>query len=245
MRALIVGISGKMGKELTLRAPRFNVTVTGGIDTVTSPCCPTFSRAEDVNVAYDVVIDFSRPSTLDSVIYLCKKNLVPCVIATTGYSAQEEQKIRELSKLVPVFKSENMSLGVNVLAILAEKAAAMLENFDIEIIEKHHNQKVDAPSGTAKMLCNSIAGALNYDPEYHFGRDGNSKRTPNEIGVHSVRGGTIVGEHEVMFCGSHETVTLSHSAESRTIFADGALKAALWLKNKPAGLYNMRHLLSL
>ena len=245
MRALIVGISGKMGRELIERAPEFDVRITGGLDVITLPDYPTFSRAEDVNVQYDVVIDFSRPSSLDSIIYLCKKNLVPCVIATTGYSAQEEKKIRELSKVVPVFKSENMSLGINVLAALSEQAAEMLENFDIEIIEKHHNQKVDSPSGTAKMLCNSIAGAIHYDPEFHHGRLGNAKRSSDEIGVHSVRGGTIVGEHEIMFCGNHETVTLSHSAESRTIFADGALKAALWLRYKPAGLYNMRNLLSL
>ena len=141
--------------------------------------------------------------------------------------------------------SANMSLGVNALAILAEKAAALLKGFDIELIEKHHNQKVDAPSGTAKMLCKSLEKGLDYTPEYSYGRFGSSKREKGEIGVHAVRGGTIVGEHEVIFCGNGETITLSHSAESRVIFADGALKAALWLSGKPAALYDMHDLLFL
>lgn len=248
IKAFVVGISGKMGLELVERAKLFGVRIMGGLDVVKASPYPTFSRVEDVDVSYDVVIDFSRPSTLDSVIYLCKKENAPCVIATTGYTAEEEQKILELSKDVPVFKSANMSVGVNVLAILAEKAAMFLKgyNFDIELIEKHHNKKVDAPSGTAKMLCRAIEGALDRDPKYRYGRSGNDSRMYDEIGIHSVRGGTIVGEHEIMFCGNHETITLSHSAESRSIFADGALQAALWITTdlRP-GLYDMHDLLFL
>ena len=167
------------------------------------------------------------------------------MLCTTGYNAAEQKKIQELSARVPVFQSENMSLGVNVLSLLAEKAAALLQDFDIEIIERHHNQKADAPSGTAKLLCRAIERGTNYTPDYVYGREGDCKRKKGEIGVHAVRGGTIVGEHEIAFCGQQEVVTLSHSAGSRSIFADGALEAAKWIMGKSPALYDMRNMLKI
>lgn len=245
MNVFIVGISGKMGRALIETAPKYGMTVTGGLDKAKAKDYPTFTAASDVSVPVDVVIDFSHPETLDSVIELCEKFKCPCVLATTGYDKSQEDDIATLARKVPVFKSANMSLGINVLSLLAERAAALLEGFDIEVIERHHNQKADAPSGTAKLLCKSIEKGLGSHPEYVYGREGNCKRTTGEIGVHAVRGGTIVGEHEISYCGAHEVVTLTHSAESRGVFADGALKAANWLMGKAPGLYDMSDMLNL
>ena len=245
MNIFIVGIGGKMGRALCERAGEYGDTVSGGLDRISSACFPTFSTASEVNVPVDAVIDFSRPDTLPEIISLCKLTGAPCVIATTGYTRDQEEAIKKLSESVAVFKSENMSLGINALSILAEKAASLLKDFDVEIIERHHNQKADAPSGTAKLLCRSLERGLDYAPSYNYGREGNSKRKPHEIGVHAIRGGTIVGEHEIAFCGGDEVVTLSHSAGSRRIFADGALKAAKWIKDKKPGLYDMHDMLGL
>lgn len=245
MNIFIVGINGKMGCALCRRAAEKNLTITGGLDIAKNAVYPTFSSVSEVNVPVDVIIDFSRPATLDAIIALCEKFSCPCVLATTGHSQKEQDKIRKLAQKVPVFQSENMSLGVNVLSVLAEKAAALLKDFDIEIIEKHHNQKADAPSGTAKLLGRALERGLDYAPAYTHGRNGACKRTKREIGMHAVRGGTIVGEHEILFCGNEEVVTLSHSAGSRNIFADGALAAAQWLQGKQAGLYDMHNMLAL
>lgn len=242
MNVFIVGISGKMGRVLTERAAAHGCTVTGGLDTVPSDF-PTFTTATEVSVPIDVVIDFSRPATLPEIAALCARYRCPCVLATTGYTDAQETEIARLSSLVPVFRSENMSLGINVLSLLAEKAAALLEGFDIELIERHHNQKADAPSGTAKLLCRAVERGLAHAPAYRYGREGMGKRTENEIGIHAVRGGTVVGVHEVGFYGQNEVVTLTHSAESRTIFADGAFTAAKWLINKAPGAYDMRDML--
>ena len=221
------------------------MTISGGLDKTASPLYPTFASAKEVTVPVDAIIDFSRPSTLTEIIALCDRFSCPCVLCTTGYNAAEQKKIQELSARVPVFQSENMSLGVNVLSLLAEKAAALLQDFDIEIIERHHNQKADAPSGTAKLLCRAIERGTNYTPDYIYGREGDCKRKKGEIGVHAVRGGTIVGEHEIAFCGQQEVVTLSHSAGSRSIFADGALEAAKWIMGKSPALYDMRNMLKI
>ncbi len=245
MNVFIVGIGGKMGRVLCERAAEKGVTISGGLDKTASPLYPTFASAKEVNVPVDAIIDFSRPSTLTEIIALCDRFSCPCVLCTTGYNAAEQKKIQELSARVPVFQSENMSLGVNVLSLLAEKAAALLQDFDIEIIERHHNQKADAPSGTAKLLCRAIERGTNYTPDYVYGREGDCKRKKGEIGVHAVRGGTIVGEHEIAFCGQQEVVTLSHSAGSRSIFADGALEAAKWIMGKSPALYDMRNMLKI
>ena len=169
---------------------------------------------------------------------------MPAVIATTGLSDEQKKEIEDTSKEVPMFFSANMSIGVNLISELAAKAARVLEgSFDIEIVEAHHNQKIDAPSGTALMLADSISDALTNKPTYEFDRHSkHAKRDPNEIGIHSIRGGTIVGEHEVIFAGLDEIITISHSARSKDLFAVGAVNAAAFLKGKPAGMYSMKQL---
>lgn len=243
MNIFIVGIGGKMGKAVSERATALGISVAGGLDVISSPVYPTFAHADDVNVPFDVIIDFSRPETLSDVRKLCEKTKRPCVLATTGYGKEDEETIRALSRSVPVFKSANMSLGVNVLSYLTEKAARMLDGFDVEIIERHHNQKADAPSGTAKMLCAAVERGASYTPQYTHGREGIQPRKKGEIGVHAVRGGTEVGTHEVGFYGTDERVTLTHVATNRAIFADGALKAAAFLLSQKNGLYDMNDLL--
>lgn len=206
---------------------------------------PIFKSIFDMPEKPDVIIDFSHPSALPDLLSYCKMNNVPAVIATTGYSDEERAQITAASEQIPVFFTFNMSLGINLLAELAKKATQILGGqFDIEIIEKHHNQKKDAPSGTAIMLAEAINGEL--DNRDHYVYDRHSVRRPrdkDEIGMHSVRGGTIVGEHEIIFAGHDEVITLSHSAQSREVFAVGAVNAAVFLSGKPAGLYAMSDLI--
>ncbi|MEG0664460.1 MAG: 4-hydroxy-tetrahydrodipicolinate reductase, partial [Clostridia bacterium] len=189
--------------------------------------------------------DFSHPSTLENLLNYAIKNNVPCVISTTGYSLMQINQIENASKQIPIFFSANMSLGVCLLSELAKKAALFLgEDFDIEIVEKHHNQKIDAPSGTALMLGNEINSVCNNKYEYVYNRQSKrEKRAKNEIGFAAIRGGTIVGEHDVIFAGLDEVITLSHSAYSKSIFATGSVNAAIFIKNKPAGLYKMQDIL--
>ena len=206
---------------------------------------PVYREAEEVGVSADVLVDFSHPSQLASLLAFGGKTGTPLVLCTTGYDEKQAETIRKTAEKIPVFYSGNMSLGINLLIELSKKAMQVLgTDFDVEIIEKHHNQKLDAPSGTALMIADSL-NAQSAD-EMHYVYDRHSqrrKRTPDEIGIHSVRGGTIVGEHEVIFAGPHEVITLTHSAESREIFALGALKASLFLAGKPCGLYSMADLL--
>lgn len=231
MNIFIVGISGKMGKALCENAHRFNVTVVGGLDMIPHPDYPTFARAEDVDVAYDALIDFSRPETLESIIYLTEKYRRPCVIATTGFTPDDEVKIRELSKKVAVFKAANMSIGIALTRELAATCHRVLgDSFDVEIVEKHHNQKVDSPSGTALLLAAAMP-----DLKPVYGRTG--KREKGEIGISSVRGGTVIGVHEVGFYGENEAVTITHTAENRTMLALGALRATVALKDCKPALY--------
>ncbi|MCD8205388.1 MAG: 4-hydroxy-tetrahydrodipicolinate reductase [Clostridia bacterium] len=200
-----------------------------------------YDSFEDAPADVDVVVDFSSPRALDGLLEYCVKNKTPAVIATTGYSKEELEKINECSGSIPIFRSANFSLGVNLLQRLVREAAEILPGFDVEIIEKHHNKKADAPSGTALMLAESANTCGK--PEI-FGRGKASGQRGNEIGIHSVRGGTIVGEHEVMFCGEDEIITLSHSARSKKIFAAGAVKAAKWIIGKAPGMYDMTALLN-
>lgn len=197
----------------------------------------------DIKEKIDVIIDFSNPVNLKMICDYAKKNNTPVVIATTGYSDEEKEMIRDLSKYVPVLWSSNYSLGVILLNRLVREITPILkDSFDIEVIEAHHNKKIDAPSGTAKMLVNSIKEAGDF--RVVNGREGVSKREPyKEIGVHAVRGGTIVGEHEVIYAGEDEIITLKHSAHSKAIFANGAIKGAKWLIGKEAKLYNMEDVL--
>lgn len=191
----------------------------------------------------DVIIDFSHHSCINKIHEFVKKTHTPVVIATTGYTEEELALVHDMANYAPVLFSANYSLGVILMnKIVREVSPVLREMFDVELIEKHHNKKIDSPSGTAKMLINSINGndPLNVVP----GRDGISKREPlKEIGVHSVRGGTIVGEHEVLYCGTDEVISIKHEAFSKKIFAKGALLGAKWLIDKPNGLYNMEQVL--
>lgn len=207
---------------------------------------PVFNSPNEINVSADVIVDFSNPELIEALLNYAINKKMPIVICTTGFSDGQINKIHESAKLVPVFFSGNMSLGINLLIELAKKAALVLgESFDMEIIEKHHNKKIDAPSGTALMIANAIKTVDNRDFNYIYERRSHRKpRENNEIGIHSVRGGTIVGEHDVIFAGQDEILTLSHSAHSKKIFAVGALNAANFLLTKPAGLYDMSNLLN-
>ena len=170
---------------------------------------------------------------------------IPAVLCTTGYTPEQVAMIKEAAKQIPVFYSRNMSMGINLLIALAKKAAVILgEQFDIEIIEKHHNRKIDAPSGTALMIADGICDALPYPMHYTYDRHSQRKqRDPHEIGLHAVRGGTIVGEHEVLFAGHHETLSITHTAQSKEVFATGSVNAAIFLAGQPAGLYDMTDLI--
>lgn len=244
VKVLMVGCSGKMGRMITETAKKFNgAEIVAGVDMFKDASIPypIFDSILDVNVDFDVVIDFSRPETLDSLITYSKNNIKPLVLCSTGYSEDQLKAIKTLSETVPVFKSWNMSLGINLINNVLKKVSAMLfENYDIEIIEKHHNQKVDAPSGTALLLGDTIRDAIKEETVYVNGREGIKKREHKEIGVHAIRGGTIVGEHSVIFAGEGEVIEFKHSALSREVFAAGALKAAIFMKDKTtAGMYNM------
>ncbi len=207
---------------------------------------PTYKDFSDIKESADVVVDFSNPACLDSMLNYCLKNSTPVIICTTGYSDEQIKKIKSASEKIPVFYSGNMSLGVNLLIELAKQATKVLGNdFDIEIVEKHHNQKVDAPSGTAIMIADGISEELEKEPQYVYDRHAyRRKRSKDEIGIHSIRGGTIVGEHDVIFAGHDEVVTLSHQSQSKELFATGAINAAIFIVGKPSGMYNMSQMLS-
>ena len=239
MKIFIVGINGKMGKTIAAMAENFGYEVAGGLDVSTDGKYPVFACAKAVNVDFDCVIDFSRPSTLGEVIALARSHKAPAVIATTGYDAAQLALIDGLAKEVAVFRSANMSLGVNVVEKALTQLAAALKGFDIEIVEAHHNQKADAPSGTAKQMLDAVKCGLDYTPNVVNGREGDSKRKTGDIGMHAIRGGTIVGEHTVIFAGEDEIIEIKHTALSRKIFANGSLKAAEFLQGKAPGLYNM------
>lgn len=244
---LLSGCNGKMGRVITACvAEREDCRIVAGIDLNTRQLAdfPVFASPADVTVKADVIIDFSNPSVVTPLLdYACTHSL-PAVVATTGLSEEQVGVIHRAAETIPVFFSANMSLGVNLLVELAKIATRVLgSSFDIEIIEMHHNQKLDAPSGTALMIADQIAQecdrAMHYEYDRHSKR---CKRDRNEIGIHAVRGGTIVGEHEVLFAGHDELITLSHSARSKEIFATGSINAAIYLHKKPAGLYSMADL---
>ena len=248
IKAILCGASGKMGGFVAAAAQADGeIQVVAGVDKINNgEKFSIFSSFSDINVKADVIIDFSNPALLDDLLDYAVLNNIPAVIATTGYSDAQIEKIKSEAEKVPIFFSFNMSLGVNLIASLAKKAAQILgHSFDIEIIEKHHNQKLDAPSGTAIMLANAINSVfgdkLNYEYDRHSVR---RKRPKNEIGIHSVRGGTIVGEHDVIFAGHDEVITISHQAQSKEVFAVGAVRAAKFLYGKKAGLYDMNSMMS-
>lgn len=247
-RIIITGANGKMGNVLqSIIANREDCEIVAGVDlnTASNGAFPIYPSISDVKEKADAVIDFSNPILLDDLLEYSKSTKTPLVIATTGYNDDQKAKITEASKTCPIFFTYNMSMGINLLANLAKKAVEILGNdFDIEIVEKHHNQKIDAPSGTALMLADAICEVTPQPMKYEYDRHSKrEKRTKNEIGLHAVRGGTIVGEHEIIFAGRDEIITLSHSARSKEIFAVGAVNAAVYMCGKDAGMYDMKELI--
>ena len=245
---ILNGCNGKMGAAVTKAvSEREDCSIIAGVDLYGDNINYKVYRSfSDLDVSADVIIDFSNPSVLDDLLTYAKSNKTPIILCTTGFSEAQVEKIKEASKDVAIFYSGNMSLGINLIIELSKKAAAVFSNnFDVEIIEKHHNQKIDAPSGTALMLADSISEALNEKPIYEFDRHSKRmKRTKNEIGIHAVRGGTIVGEHEIIFAGPDEVIKISHSAYSKQLFANGSVNAGLFLVGKEPGFYSMKDLVN-
>ena len=242
---LLTGCNGRMGNAVAASCDTNGLcTIVAGVDVSggkNASDFPVFESVNDFKGNCDVIVDFSHHTATEGLLeYAISRNL-PVVIATTGHTAEETEIIRNAAKHIPVFYSRNMSLGINLLIALAKKACASLgAGFDIEIIEKHHNQKLDAPSGTALMIADALKDTRDIETEYVYNRQPlHQKRQPSEIGIHAVRGGTIVGEHEVIFAGKDEVITLSHSAASRNVFAEGAVRAAVFLNGKSAGMYDM------
>lgn len=248
IKVILCGASGRMGNFIANTATADEqMEIVAGIDKINcGQPFPIFDLFSKINSQADVIIDFSNPTLLDDMLEFAIFKNIPVVIATTGYSESQIEKIKDAAKQIPVFFTFNMSIGVNLICSLAKKAASVLgDDFDIEIIEKHHNQKLDAPSGTAIMLANAVNSVFDDSKLYEYDRHSKrQKRTKNEIGIHSIRGGTIVGEHDVIFAGHDEIVTVSHTALSREVFATGAIKAAKFLYNKPVGLYDMNSILN-
>ncbi len=243
------GCNGKMGQVITrLVAEDDDCEIVAGFDVndTIDNTYPVFTNPDEFTGDADVVIDFSHPSALTNVLNYCKKRKFPVILATTGFTNEQKQEFTDASKEIPVFFSANMSLGINLLIDLAKKATKLLEgNFDIEIVERHHNQKLDAPSGTALAIADAIDETLSFPAEYVYDRHAvRKKRKKTEIGLHAVRGGTIVGEHDIIFAGTDEVIELKHSAHSKEVFAVGAVKAAKFITDKPAGLYNMNDIIS-
>lgn len=248
VKILLCGSEGKMGKAVKTAASNTEgIEIAAKVDAVLETSCENgeFSNFDDVKGKFDCIIDFSHPSVTDSMLKYALATKTPVVLCTTGLSQEQNEAVKKAGEEIPVFFSANMSLGVNLLVALSEKATEILGGgFDIEIVEKHHNQKVDAPSGTALMLANAInetsGGA------YHYVYDRQSvrqKRDSKEIGIHAVRGGNIVGEHEVIFAGHDECITLKHTATSKEVFAVGAVNAAKFISGKTAGMYSMKDML--
>lgn len=247
MRILLCGANGKMGKVVYECAQSLeNCEVIAGVDPYgENDKLTVFKSFDEINTESDVIIDFSHPAMLSSMLNYATKNKIPAVVATTGLDEKGLQMIKDASKEIPVFFTANMSLGINLISELAKKAASVLSpDFDIEIVEMHHNQKIDAPSGTALLLADEISSALENEPVYEFDRHSKRmKRTKNEIGISAVRGGTIVGEHEIIFAGTDEVIKISHSAYSKKLFANGAINAAKFIVKAKSGLYSMKDVL--
>ncbi len=244
IKMIMNGCNGKMGQVISRLAEEDSeVTIVAGVDINTKQqnSYPVFASIEEFDGKADVVIDFSHPSCLNSVLSYCKRTNTPVILATTGFSAEDKASFTAAADEIPVFFSANMSLGINLLISLAKQAAKLLEgNFDIEIVERHHNKKIDAPSGTALAIADAIDETLSYPAEYVFDRHNvRRQRKATEIGISAVRGGTIVGDHDIIFAGNDEVIELSHHAASKEIFAVGAIKAAKFIQGKPSGMYNM------
>ena len=243
------GCNGKMGQVISeIVSKDENLNMLAGVDKFDdghNPY-PVFSEISQIPAGADVVIDFSAAPAVDGLLDYCVEKNLPVVLCTTGLSEEQLKKVKETSGKVAVLKSANMSLGINLLMkILKEYAPILADNgFDIEVVEKHHNLKLDAPSGTALMIADAVAEVRD-ETQYVYDRHAyRKKREKKEIGIHSVRGGNIIGDHDVLFCGQNEVITVSHSAASRDVFAAGAIRAAKFIAGKPAGLYSMNDLIN-
>lgn len=243
------GCGGKMGRVIAdLVKQDASCRIVAGIDPAKPELdFPVFASPAECDIHADVIIDFSTASAVPALLDFSQQQNIPVVICTTALSEETLAKLKETAKSVAVLRSANMSIGINLLLDLVQRAANILydANFDIEIIEKHHNQKIDAPSGTAMALADAINEAM--DEKFHYVYDRSEKREKRErteIGIHAIRGGNIVGEHDVLFAGRDEVITLSHHASSREVFAVGAVKAAKFLAEQPAGLYTMKDVLA-
>lgn len=250
IKIILSGCYGYMGRVVTgIASADPDVEIVAGIDTAAGEPCsyPVFSKPNEFTGDAGVVLDFSHPSALDGLITYCLSKKIPLILCATGYTAEQIEGIKKASEQIPVFRSGNMSLGINLLLDLIKRAGSVLgSDFDVEIVERHHRRKVDAPSGTALMLANAAGEALPYDARPVFERHG--KREPRgveEIGISAVRGGTIVGVHEVIFAGLDEVIELKHTASSRDIFAVGALKAVKFMIDVDIpGIYDMSSVLN-
>ena len=246
MKILVHGSTGRMGKILCelLTAGYNGLELAARVspEETSDPANSVFASLEEVNCAVDGVIDFSHHTAVGSLMDFCVRKNLPVVVATTGYTPEEKAAISAAAEKIPVFFSANMSIGVALLAELAKKAASVFPEANIEIVEKHHNQKLDVPSGTALLLAHRIQEALT-DTVLLVGRHENGKRTAKEIGIHSLRLGNEVGTHEIIIATGAETITLKHEAENRSLFANGALAAIKFLEGKPAGLYSMQDII--
>ena len=241
MKIIINGANGKMGHILAEMAGEENVAAR--VDVTFESSTGKYKNIGDFNGNADCAIDFSNHKAVEGLLDYCVKKNLPVLIASTGHTDEEIAKIHEAAKKIPVFFSPNMSIGVALVADVAERIAKVFGDCDIELIETHHNQKLDVPSGTALMLANRIKDARP-DLAFNVGRHENGKRSGNEIGIHSLRYGSEVGTHEIIFSNGLETITLKHDAKNRALFAKGALSAAKWLVDKGAGLYTMKEFLS-
>ncbi len=245
---LMSGCNGKMGQVISRLSGQYeDLRIAAGYDLSDNlkNAYPVFTDLKKCNVKLDVIIDFSNPAALDGLLSFAVSKKLPIIVATTGISPAQKNQLEQVSQVIPVFFSANMSLGVNLLIDLVKKAAKLLEsNYDIEIIEKHHNQKLDAPSGTALAIADSINSVLQQKQEYVYDRHSRrKKRSKTEIGIHAVRGGTIVGEHSVIFAGNDEIIEINHMAMSKEIFGTGALRAARFIYGKKPGMYDMNDLI--
>ena len=250
IRILLSGCNGRMGRAVvSMLEGNPDMSVVAGMDLApgAQSTFPVYDSFDKIGETADVAVDFSHISLTPALLDYCVKKKLPLVLCTTGIAGDLETQVADAAKTIPIFQSFNMSLGVSLLLALVRQAAKVLGSaYDVEIIEQHHNKKVDAPSGTAWMIAKAAASVLPYEPEYVFDRSGEHRqRDQKEIGVHSIRGGAIVGEHQAMFIGPNETISISHSAQSRELFADGAVRAAAYLvANAQARIHNMDDLVN-
>ena len=242
LKILLSGACGRMGRQVAACVEETDAVIVAGVDVHPqgNAAFPVYPSFELVKEEADVIIDFTRPEGLHGLLAYARKHHMPLVLAATGYQERELSLIAEAAREIPVFRSANLSLGVYVLKALSARAARLLPEFDIEIVEKHHNQKLDAPSGTALMLYDAVKNEQSQP--VHGRHTRTQKREQQEIGLHAVRGGTVPGEHEVGFYGPGETLLLTHSAQDRSIFARGALKAAAFIAARQPGEYDMEAL---